>query len=71
MGLARVLSQLSNIRLQTTSIPGKHGYEPDSGHDPKIGFTEQVAGLRLKIPNYCSLLLVFFLLIMSTGRFFF
>lgn len=57
-----------NIRLQKISIPGKHGYEPDSGHDPKIGFTEQVAGLRLKIPNYCSLsLFFFFFLIMSTG----
>lgn len=53
------------------SIPGKHGYKPDPGHDAKTGFTEQVAGLRLKISNYCSLPLFFFLLIMSTGCFIF
>lgn len=57
-----------NIRLQKISIPGKHGYEPDSGHDPKIGFTEQVADLRLKIPIYCNLPLFFsFFKIMSTA----
>lgn len=49
-----------NIRLQTIPIPGKHGYKPDSSHDLKTGFTEQVVGLRLKISNYCSLTLFFF-----------